>query len=344
MGLLLVGCSSDPAAPADGSGGGAAGSGEGGAGEDAAGGASDPEGDGAAAGGFTGGAGQGGGDGGLPGGLVSCAGKDGPTGELELMVSVGGEELRVLLHVPESHDGSAALPLVLGLHGFTASPEDIRDSSHLDRVGDERGFISAFPEGKSGSWNGGVCCGVSEWNEEQDVAFIAATLDAISAQYCVDDRRVHATGFSNGGFLTHRLACELSDRVASIGVVAGQEGVETCTPSRPVPVLHIHGTADPVVPFGGNPVLSYPSTEATIAGWVERNGCSDATTTTLTAGDTTCEAHTSCTQGAVVELCRVEGGMHDWFGGGSAWTEDGPPEGFVATMRIVDFLEAHPMP
>lgn len=344
MGLALWGCGGDPAQPGSSAGGGGDATEPGGGGAGAEAGApSEAEGGESSAGG----AGQGGepvGEGGAPVEPATCAGKEGLSGDLDLLVSVGGEERRVLLHVPAAHDGVTALPLVLALHGFTESPEDIRDTSHLDRVADERGFIAAFPEGKSGSWNGGVCCGVSEWMGEEDVAFIEATLDAIEASYCVDARRVHATGFSNGGFMSHRLACELADRVASIGVVAGQEGVESCAPARPVPVLQIHGTADPVVPYGGNPILAYPSTESTIAGWVERDGCGPSTNITLVEGDTTCVAHESCQAGSVVELCKVEGGLHDWFGGGSLWTEAGPPEGFVATLKIVEFFEAHPMP
>lgn len=113
---------------------------------------------------------------------------------------------------------------------------------------------------------------------------------------------------------------------------------------RPVAVFQAHGTADPLVPYGGNPILGFPSTAETIDGWRARDACAQTEGEIVYEDDaTTCERWGSCEGGADVELCTVEGGLHDWFGGGTAWTEDGPPEGFVATLAIVDFLFAHPM-
>lgn len=282
----------------------------------------------------------GGGEGGAP----ACAGLPGTPGDHDLTVSIDGEDRRVLVHVPPTYDASKATPLVFALHGFTEGPEAIRDISHWNEIADERGLIVAYPEGKNGSWNGGACCGLSEWSGVNDVGFVAATIDAVSTSYCVDPHRVHASGFSNGGFLSHRLGCELADRIASIGVVAGQESLPACNPARPVAVLQIHGTADPVVPMGGNPVLGYPSTESTVEGWAERDACSGVTDTTYELEDVVCIARPACDAESAVELCTVSGGGHEWPGGGTAWGPDGPPEGFVATLKIADFFEAHPMP
>jgi len=282
---------------------------------------------------LDGGGGQG------PSGACASAG---PAGDLDIMVASGADERRALVHVPEGAQERPAA-LIIALHGFTEGPEAMRDMTHLDEMADERGFVVAYPEGKNGSWNGGVCCGLSEWNAVDDVGFIAALIESVSASHCIDPGRVHVTGFSNGGFLAHRVGCELADRVASIGVVAGQQGMPSCEPTRSISVLQIHGSADPVVPFGGSAFLGYPSTASTIEGWAERDACGTTTSVTYDEGDTLCEARTSCDAGAIVELCTVEGGSHDWFGGGSAWTS-GPPQGFVATLKILGFFEAHPMP
>jgi polyhydroxybutyrate depolymerase len=273
----------------------------------------------------------------------SCGGPQGPAGDFERMVDVGGESRRVLLHVPAGLPADAPVPLVIVLHGFTESPEDIRDTTHFDEVADERGFIVAYPEGKNGSWNGGTCCGLSELMGEADVAFVSAAIDDVAGAYCVDAGRVHAAGFSNGGFMAHRLGCELADRIASIGVVAGQESLASCAPARPIAVLQIHGTSDPVVPFGGNPFLGYPPTEETVGGWQQRDECESSETVTYDAEGVSCVARQSCAASTAVELCSVDGGGHDWFGGGSAWTAEGPPAGFVATLHIADFFDAHPL-
>lgn len=266
----------------------------------------------------------------------------GPAGDFERMIDIGGEMRRALVHVPAGL-GEAAVPLVIVMHGFTESPEDIRATSHFDEVADERGFIVAYPEGKNGSWNGGTCCGLSELMGEEDVAFVSAVIDDVKSSHCVDPLRVHASGFSNGGFMAHRLGCELANRIASIGVVAGQQSLETCSPARPLAVLQIHGLSDPVVPFGGNPFLGYPPTEETVGGWRERDQCDTSETVTYDMDGVSCVARQSCASSTSVELCSVEGGGHDWFGGGSAWTEDGPPAGFVSTLHIADFFAAHPL-
>ncbi|MBL8740190.1 MAG: hydrolase [Myxococcales bacterium] len=333
--LALVACADDALAPAAGGGGAFA---------DATAGSAPSAGQTGEGGGASDGGGSstggGAGQGGAP---PSACAAQGPSGDLERMVDVGGEARRVLLHVPPGLAPDAATPLVVVMHGFTESPEDIRAITHFDEVADERGFIVAYPEGKSGSWNGGTCCGLSELMGEPDVTFVSAVIDDVSASHCVDPTRVHAAGFSNGGFMAHRLACELSDRIASIGVVAGQESLESCTPARPVAVLQIHGTSDPVVPFGGNPFLGYPTTESTVTGWIERDQCEGEETSTYDADGVSCVARQTCAASAAVELCTVDGGGHDWFGGGDAWTADGPPDGFVATLHIADFLAAHPM-
>lgn len=296
-----------------------------------AGGGAQPEG-GADASGGAGGAGTG-------AGAPGC-GLPGASGDLERTLSVSGDERRYLLHVPASYDGSAARPLVVALHGFTETPETMREVTHLDELADERDLLVAYPAGLGGSWNGGTCCGSAMFTGVDDVAFIAALIDDVSATFCVDPARVFVTGFSNGGFMAHRLGCELADRVAAIGVVAGQESLSACAPAKPVAVLQIHGDADPVVPFGGNPLLGFPPTSDTIAGWRQRDTCADASSPTWTLGDTYCEAFGPCAGDTAVELCTVAGGGHDWPGGGTAWTD--PPQGFVATRKIVDFFEAHP--
>lgn len=261
-----------------------------------------------------------------------CTAKMGGTGDIDRMIDVNGTMRHAVIHVPESYRASDAAPLVVVLHGLTEGPADIRSATHFDVTGDMRGWITVFPEGIGASWNGGVCCGNASAGNVDDVGFMRALVKAIQSDWCVDSKRIHATGFSNGGFMAHRLACEASDVFASIGVVAGQMGIPSCKPQRSVAVAQAHGTADPAVPYGGNPFIFFPATMDTMNGWAMRDGCGASPMQYATIGNTTCVKWPSCTQGADVSLCSVNGGVHTWFTGT-----------FDATTYIADFLASHPM-
>jgi polyhydroxybutyrate depolymerase len=171
-------------------------------------------------------------------------------------------------------------------------------------------------------------------------------LDALAKDYCVDPKRVFSAGFSNGGMLSHRLACELSDRIAAIGPVAGTMAIDACKPSRPVPVMHVHGKSDFVVPYNGGGLGGAQSVNDTISGWVSRNGCTDAQATgVFEKGKALCVEYSQCNAGSAVRLCTIDGGGHQWPGGTSAG-------GFGGTLNMdldsseamAAFFEAHPMP
>ena len=113
------------------------------------------------------------------------------------------------------------------------------------------GFIAVHPKGGGNTWNAGLCCGEAMTAKVDDVGFVAAMLDELEARFCVDTDRVFACRLSNGGFISHRLACELSERIAAIAPVAGTNVTSPCAPSQPVSVIHFHGTADTLVPYNG---------------------------------------------------------------------------------------------
>jgi polyhydroxybutyrate depolymerase len=237
--------------------------------------------------------------------------------EVDLMFD--GVPRRYELHVPPAYDGSTPLPLVLNFHGFTSNAAQQRVFSEMDLTADSRGFVVAYPDGLDASWNAGVCCGTSAENGVDDVGFARAVIDDIAERGCIDPSRVYATGMSNGGFLSHRLACEASDVIAAIGPVAGVLGIDSsaCTPSRPVPVVHFHGTADAVVQYDGGCDVCVSDSESvvdTIAGWVARNGCTEASEVVLRTGSVTCETTAGCDGDASVTLCTITGGGHCWPG------------------------------
>jgi polyhydroxybutyrate depolymerase len=160
---------------------------------------------------------------------------------------------------------------------------------------------------------------------------------------------------SNGAMLAYRLACELSERFAAVGPVAGSDVTNGCLATRPVPIMHVHGTDDMSVPwtggFGCGPSgVSFTSVPDSVGGWVTRDGCTGSTVLYLDQGDGHCERHGSCPNTAEVILCAIDGGGHNWPGGmplagpGFPGCPFGPQSTtFDATRRLFDFFVAHPL-
>ena len=231
-------------------------------------------------------------------------------------IEFGGTMRSYELHVPPAYDGSAPLPLVLNFHGFTSSGSEQQGYTMMDDTADANGFIVAYPNGLSSSWNAGICCGEAAMNGVDDVGFTRAIVDDLGARGCVDLSRIYATGMSNGGFMSHRLACEASDLIAAIAPVSGVLGLEpsSCDPARAVPLIHFHGTEDFLVPYDGGGLAGSISVPASTDFWIDHNGCSGEPTVTYSEGMVTCETIDQCAEGSSVTLCTIDGGGHCWPG------------------------------
>ncbi|HEX3594668.1 MAG TPA: PHB depolymerase family esterase [Polyangiaceae bacterium] len=309
----------------------------------------------------------------------ACHGKTGvPRENTTTVMEAGAPDggLRsALVHVPASYDPAKPTMLVLNFHGLLELASLQASVSHMSDTSDQRGFIVAYPEGLAVgvglSWNAGTCCG----NTLNDVGFIRDLVKKLEDDYCIDPKRVFATGLSNGAMLSYRLGCEAADIFAAVAPVAGAVVIDPCTPSRPVPILAIHGTGDTVVPFNGGTdglyhVLDFPPVSYSIELWRHLDGCPDSPAPDMAAsapmpdestpdggpsdslftgsmlvsqkGDSACHAWTGCKQESEVELCTVVDGGHSWPGG--------PPlvgkssKDIDATETVIDFFEKHPMP
>jgi len=264
-----------------------------------------------------------------------------------------GIEREYNLFVPSGYTPGKPAPLVFNFHGFTADPETQDWLSGMSGLAEEAGFILATPRG-SGSggvlgWNAGGCCGQAVSENVDDVAFTSDMIDRISAEFCVDPARIYATGMSNGAFMSYRLACELPGRIAAIGPVAGVTVMDSCVPSRPVPVISFNGTADLLVWYDGG---IYESVPRTMARWSMRNGCSREVETVYKKGKVGCERYKKCREGATVELCTIHDGGHSWPGGKDISLLNAPA--FVlggettrdinASRTMWEFFQKHPMP
>src|SRR5262245_29039073 len=235
-------------------------------------------------------------------------------------ISIGTLTRHYDVHVPPGYDGSTAVPLVLDFHGYTLNPAAQKSWSGSLAQSDAHGFIVAYPEGydpagTQRSWNAGTCCGPALAAAIDDVAFARAIVADIEAQANIDPQRVYATGLSNGGMMTHRLACEAADLFAAFVAVAGPLSIDpfsTCAPSRPVPIIHFAGLTDTVVPYLGGqsglfPEIFVASSPASFAHWVSVDGCTGPPTIETFPDGASCEIYTTCTDGAVTGLCSIHG-------------------------------------
>ena len=193
----------------------------------------------------------------LVAGLVVLAGVSaGPAaanpGDPPGALTVGGLQRTYVLHVPPGPPSG----LVINLHGAGQTGGEQAAVTNYNAVADQYGFVVAYPDGIDLSWADGRGASVPDRQGVDDVGFLATLIDRLTRDYAIPPGRVFVTGMSAGAFMANRLACERADLVAAVAPVAGTLGVGVpCNPSRPVSVLQIHGTADPVVPFDGGPMV-----------------------------------------------------------------------------------------
>jgi len=229
----------------------------------------------------------------------------------------GGLTRTALVHLPAGYDGKKPLPLVLSFHGRHGQGKDQQKLSHFDEVSDKYRFLVVYPDGIGKSWNA-LGVGEAESRGVDDVGFVRVLLDRLAERYAVDDSRIYASGMSNGGFFSHRLGCELSERFAAIASVEGQmspEMAKMCNPKEPVAVLDIHGTADRLVPYEGGKTAGGGvslSVDETVALWRRLNRATNEGES-MTKGQVVCRTYQGGT--APVRVCTVTGAGHTWPGG-----------------------------
>lgn len=258
----------------------------------------------------------------------ACAGKDLTPGQREIRIESGGRERRFLLVVPEAAQNGEPLPLVLGYHGVTSTPEIFLAVTEFPAKAEAEGFVVAAGAGVERSWNAGACCAPATTLDVDDVGFTRDMIAAIEEESCIDSSRIFATGFSNGGAMTFRLACEPVAELAATAPVAG--GIASrCEPGDFRSILVVQNVEDPVVPF----VLG----ELAFDQFTGINQCSAERTQNEPAGNAICDIAPSCGDETTVELCAVSGLSHVWPGG--ATNPEGP---YRATDEIWSFFAAQP--
>ncbi len=231
--------------------------------------------------------------------------------------------------IPVGYAQGTPTPLVVLLHGYTATGATQDAYFHLSELAQQRTFLLALPDGTGPAgrnfWNAtDACCAFGQTVD--DVAYVTALIDDLKARYSVDPKRVFLVGHSNGGFMSHRMACDRSELIAGIVSLAGAVWADSarCNPTSPVNVLQVHGTLDSVIQYAGGSAVTgqppYPGAETTVSSWASKNRCTGSRLTSiggdldlvtdLPFSETQRESFTGCPDGAAAELWRIRGGSH----------------------------------
>lgn len=296
----------------------------------------------------------------------------------------GWENRDYRLYVPKSYDKLRPMPVMLVLHGgggngwtlysLTCPDGKSTNSKCMNNIAEREGFIVVYPNGVENpsinevrTWNGGggkegyVCAsGYACDNNFDDIGYFNALLDNLEDRINVDKNRVYATGISNGAAMSHRLACQLSDRITAIAPISfGNQysANANCNPSRSVPVVEFHGTKDPYATYDGGQGHSIFGQEnglvvgapQSVADWAERNGCSSNATQEMpdSSNDGTTVTKISyygCRNDGDVVLYRINDGGHTWPDGqeyAPAWTIGKTTRDINANEVMWDFLKRY---
>lgn len=286
----------------------------------------------------------------MVGPAVRCELPEGATAETgwsaRTLIS-GGLERCYYLYIPPTYDSAQPLPVVFSFHGFLSNPESQALISGWHKLAAQEGFMVVYAQGQKfpQRWNAGETWGDSDVD---DVQFFRDMLDDLPLAATVDRSRVYVNGFSNGGGMTVRIGCEAADLLAAMGTVAGAVvSMESCNPSRPVPAMAFHGTADPVVNYGGGMMRGwllrwaagvtdaptyFVGAEDWVATWAAGNGCDPTPEIIPPQGDASGVRYAGCDEDAEVILYTIDGGGHAWPGG---W----PIPGVGKTSRDIDATE-----
>jgi polyhydroxybutyrate depolymerase len=257
-----------------------------------------------------------------------------------------------LLHLPTGYTATKNYPLVMAMHGGTGSAFNIENQSKLSQKANNESFIVVYPEGVKGgllnfrSWNAGWCCGYASSSTIDDVGFINALLDTLIDKYAIDTARIYATGMSNGGFMSYRLACESANRFAAIAPVAASMSMKNCSPSRVVPVIHFHSYIDTSVPWQGgigDGISGHynPPLDSVLHAWAAHNGCISIPDTLTNDAAFTHLVWNYCNCLSAVELYITTDGGHSWPGGNQTPIGDPVSENISATDLMWEFFQRY---
>lgn len=282
-------------------------------------------------------------------------------GDYSYTLQQGDLKRAYLIHVPPGYKPDTPMPVVFAFHGGGGNMTLQADTNYnVVAKADSAGFIAVFPNGysrlpagKLATWNAGNCCAQARDREVDDVGFVRALVAQVQKQLNVDSTRLYATGMSNGGMMSHRLACEMADIFAAIAPVAGTDNTQSCKPSKPISVLHIHAKNDTHVLYNGGAgedafkdksmVTDFTSVPETVRRWTERNRCTGQPKRVLDVPGAVCEAYQQCADGVQVQVCTTETGGHSWPGANTVRSgKEAASQAINANDQMWDFFQRVP--
>ena len=239
-------------------------------------------------------------------------------GNAQLTLTHDGLVREYYVFYPES--ATKSCPLIINMHGFSSNALDQRDYSEMNDYALDLNIAVVYPEGINHAWNVGTYWAGN--SDIDDIGFISALIDSVAGEFNIDLDCVYACGMSNGGYMAYELACELSDKIAAFGSVAGNFMLnedQVCDDSREIPIMHIHGTSDLVVPYL-NSIDESMVVSQSIEYWRDYNNLDLELVESVPDIDTTdntyVEKFTYYNNSSLTQFVhfRVYGGGHQWFG------------------------------
>ncbi len=256
------------------------------------------------------------------------------TGEITETMTSDGVSRTYLRYVPPGVDPATPLPLVIDIHGLGSNMTQQQQVTQFEQLAATQHFVVLTPNGVDSRWN------TVNALPNADVTFLTSMLDTVEAGVCVDAARVYSTGYSDGGLMSSVLACQLSNRVAAVGLVSGITHGPGCKPTRPVPMIVFWGKQDLVLPFygglgqslrdllAGKPIPTdvtaptapvadqdgFPPVEQVVASWATTNGCPTTPVTVKAGSDVVQHIYAPCAQGSSIRFFVVADGGHAWPG------------------------------
>lgn len=281
---------------------------------------------------------------------------DGKVYRISGSMNVDGWRRTYLLNLPPNYYDTSGFALVVALHGFGGNAAEMEHDYGITDKANTEHFIVVYPEGLPSNgplhlrtWNTGSCCGYSQAIQVDDVHFIRSLIDDLTDKYHIDPKRIYVTGMSNGAMMTYTLACEMSDKLAAAAPVSGTLMMSMpCSPTRPVPILHIHSMLDTRVPFNGGIGMAdvyFTPVDSTLTVWAANDSCNTLPQVLVDNGHYRQTEWKSASGIPVIELYATYDGGHSWPGGLKPRTQADPPStAFNATDLIWEFFQQHTLP
>jgi len=248
------------------------------------------------------------------------------------------------IYLPSNHDATTSLPLVINMHGYTSNATQQELYSGMNTTAEKEKFAVCYPNGINNAWNVGWAFG----SNADDIGFLSTLIDELHSLYHIDLKRVYACGMSNGGFMSYRLACELPNKIAAIASVTGsmtQQALSSCTPGKAVPVMEIHGNADPIVNYNGTWPISVSINEV-LKKWQTNNECNalpivENVPNINNQDNASAEkwTYTNCQNDKKIIHIKVLNGGHTWPG--SAISTGTTCQDFNASDEIWNFFKEY---